>query len=176
MPEGFDQLFNLLDQLAKPEKALRSAVISTHALHSARIFGQGKAADGTLIGKYSKEETYVSNKQSPVKMIPKGKTGRTKFKDGTPHKSRYFEKGYFEFRQTIGRQSGKVDLRLTGQMQNDYQVDARGEIYVSGFSNTTNYKKATGNEDRFGKKIFKLSADEQEAFLNAFNTELSRIQ
>lgn len=169
-----DDIFDLLDELADIDRALRVAANTVHAKHKDRIFGLGKAADNSAIGDYSRKPTYISPRNSPVALRPQGKTGETTFKDGTPHKTQYFGEGYFGFRQYAGRQTGTVDLRLSGQMENDYTVEPDGTGYASGFNNRTNFAKAKGNERHFGKVIFEASEDEIELFVKVFESELPR--
>ena len=168
----FSQVFDLFDELARNDNALRVAALTAHTVHKDRIFGKGEDAAGGTIGKYSRKPLYVSQSQSPVRLNPKGKTGKNKFKDGTAHKSQYFDQGYFGFRGQVGRQTGFVDLRLSGQMEQDYGLDARAGAYVSGFSNSTNYKKATGNEAHFKKDIFSVSEEEMDVFVDVYEDEI----
>lgn len=172
--DGIEQLLKDLNALVDRDKTLRIAALSTHAVNKNRIFGEGGDADGGKIGSYSTEPTYISNRNSPVKVRPVGKNGDTTFSDGTPHKSAYFHGGYKEYRSTIGRQTSTVDLRLSGQMESSYVVKAQGNIYVSGFLNPLDDLKADGNEERFEKEIFALSEKEADIFLSVYLEQIDK--
>lgn len=152
-----------------------------------RIFGEGKAADGGMIGVYDKSPIYVNPGVSPKKFATGGKgsslakaqkTGRAKTlarRGGTSlavakkllrkHKTKYFQSGYFEFRAAAGRQNNHVDLRLTGTLEASFVLGQQGDSYVSGFINEKQAKIAEGNEERFETTVFELTQKEQETFL-----------
>ncbi len=90
------------------------------------------------------------------------------------HKPRIFERGlaadgskignyedgaYKKKRAQKGRETGYVNLEMFGSMKKDYQVTKAG-IVGFGFSNKTEFDKATWNEDRYGKDIFQLTEEE----------------
>lgn len=130
-----------------------------------RIFGEGKAADGGMIGVYDKSPMYVNPGVSPKKFSTSGKGGKTKFKNGKIHKTRFFRSGYSEFRAAAGRQNSHVDLRLTGTLEASFVLGQQGDSYVSGFINEKQAKIAEGNEERFETTVFELTQKEQETFL-----------
>ena len=130
-----------------------------------RIFDSGIASDGVKIGSYSTKQIYVSTKgTSQVRsssLRPKGKnSNEPKFENGKDRKSQYFGGGYKEYRSTVGRQSEKVDLRLTGSLQLSIQLGNTDNGQVIAFNNDEQLKKAAGNEKRFGKVIFDPSREE----------------
>lgn len=142
-------------------KAILSAALTVNADMSERIFVDGKASDGSDIGKYNTtEELYVNPKNAPKKFPTKGKEGNAKFKDGTPHKTGYFE-SYAEFRKKVGRKTNKVNLVLFGALQsnlsNGVKPNDRGASL--GLSEI-NALKAEGQEEHWSKLIFKHTADE----------------
>lgn len=144
-----------------------------------RIFADGKDSKGAPIGRYSTKPFYAGGKQlrglPKGKFRPEGKNGDKKFKNGKNHKTRYLKDGYKEFRERAGRQSGKVDLNLTGASQQTIQVGKKGEGIVLGFTNAKRLKILEGNEKRFRKNIFDLSSGEQTTFQIAADREMRFI-
>jgi hypothetical protein len=117
---------------------------------------------------------------SKSSMKPKGKSakkGQRKqgfFQNGNPRKSQYFPEGYKEFREVVGRQSGKVDLFLTGSLRGSVQLGSRGQESVTmEFLNEDQVKKADGNEARFGKTIFAVTEQESDIVINRWQDEVS---
>jgi len=142
-------------------KAILSAALTVNADMSERIFVDGKASDGSEIGKYNTtDELYVNPKNAPKKFPPKGKNGDVKFSDGKPHKTSYFD-SYAEFRKKIGRKTNKVNLFLFGVLQSNWSNGVKPtERGAHATLNELNALKAEGNEDHFGKSIFKHTQDE----------------
>lgn len=153
-----------LERLASDANLARAA-LSVYAQHAPRIFEQGKAADGSPIGSYSTDPTYINPADSPQKFSPVGKTGRSTFKNGKPHVTRYFGGGYKQFRATVGRESGTVNLDLFGDMRRNYVAGWVGaQKYAYGFVNPAEAAKAEGNEKRFQKEVFALTEEEIDLF------------
>jgi hypothetical protein len=163
-----------------------------------RIFLKGQATDNSAIGSYSTTPIYV-NPKSPILLLlpkfkkrkpsfsPEGKKGDTVFKNGNPHKTKYFADGYAGFRRAAGREPGAklqaiggisasgVNLNLTGSMAQNFTTGISGGIVSLGFTNAQELKKARGNEARFGKAIFAASNGEIAIFDNAVNREMQII-
>ena len=161
----YSQVIDGLNDLIQFDKRLLKAATTVHNLMAQRIFGEGRAASGKSIGNYSTEPFYISPGKSPKKFTSVGIGGKTKFKNGKPHKTRYFANGYTGFRQKAGRQTGHVDLRLTGTLENSFIVEASGVNYVSGFINEKQALIAEGNEEHFAVKVFELTEDEENKFV-----------
>lgn len=151
-----------------------------------RIFVLGKAANGSDIGQYSTKPAYFSPKQKGQAGVPKpriglpksrvvrgkrqpslkpvGKTGRTVFDNGKPHKTAYLKAGYSEFRKAYGRQNKTVDLNLTGSLFLAVQIGLTRSGIVLFFASKSELNKANGAEKRFGKIIFAINQFERDIF------------
>lgn len=150
---------------------LRTVATSMLGVVRTRIHEQGKAADGGDIGTYSTKSTYISAKANPGKAFkPTGKVNKAgnqfaKFqsgkKEGQPHTSKYFAGGYKEFRGEIGRPNDKVNLSLSGQMNNQLSIIATDNGgYGLGWPNTEMYKRSQALEAKYKKKIWALMEEE----------------
>lgn len=156
---GLDTIQIEIEEALDPD-VVRIAILDMYGKMRERIFTDGIAADGSEIGKYSTEPIYVNPKNSPKKFAPKGKTGNTKFADGKAHKTRYFEQGYKGFRAKAGRQTSKVDLRLSGNLRNSFLPDFSKDDPVIGFRTDHFGEIAKGNEERFNTLVF-ANTDEE---------------
>lgn len=143
-----------------------------------RIFNKGVDANGTAIGKYDTKPVYISLKYTPRKFAPKGKNGETKFKNGKMHKSGYFEGGYYQFKQAIGKASAgsNVNLWLFGHFRRGFQNSANPAkatkqgfeiVYSVRHSEANSAGKLEGIIDRYGH-AFKLSKSERAYILKKF--------
>ena len=95
-----------------------------------RIFTDGLDAKGAPIGRYSAKPMYVNTTDaSPRKIQGKGKTGKTRFKNGKPLKSTYFAGGYREFKMKVGR-GKKFNLFLFGNFNRAYLAGAVRPVVV----------------------------------------------
>lgn len=184
-PEEFKmRLEKNIDQILKTDKPLNFGVRSVMALQSKRIFIEGKNASGGLIGEYGKNPIYVSEKSRLKTNLPsfelKGKYGDTKFENGEPHKSGYFE-SYYDFKKAIGRNKNisSVDLFLTGELHRHWansddltKAEARKvnqHYYYVAISNT-DAKKV----EKYGN-VFGLTKEEKETFYKVVTKELIKI-
>jgi hypothetical protein len=158
-------------------KAMGIAVQNTHVKQMERIFEEGDNSKGGNIGKYnSTDPIYVNPSTSPKSFPTKGKTGKTKFQDGKSHKTGYFE-SYKEYRQKIGRETGSVNLVLSGQLQSDLSNGLKKispSNWVAAIKNPANKDKIDGAEDRYGK-IFDLTKKERENFKDILQFESVKI-
>jgi hypothetical protein len=145
----------------------RTVASTALAQLKSRIHEQGKAADGSDIGTYSTKPIYVSVKNNPGRSfgLPTGKTGRYVFKTGKKagerHASKYFPGGYNQYKTEIGRNTlGKVNLSLSGQMNNQFTVQPSSNGYGIGWGDTEFTDRAKGFELKYKKKIWALSKEE----------------
>lgn len=144
-----------------------------------RIFSDGLATDGTLIGTYSTTPYY----QNPINLIgvstsgvkPEGKNGQSVFLNGKAKKTKYLAEGYSELRQLTGRQNATVDLNFSGSVFNSLQVGVRNGRAVIEFTNTESAEILEANETRFGKNIIEPSEQEREAGREAASLEIQAI-
>lgn len=163
------------------DTAIRTAATSVLGEMKTRIHEQGKAADGSDIGTYSKKPIYVSITANPGKSFgrPIGKSGKSKFasgkKKGQDHKSRYFPQGYSEYKTAIGRnQLGKVNLSLSGQLNSQLALIATSRGYGLGWPDDEKLKRSAFLEKKYGKKIWALAGKEKEIALAAAENVIKR--
>ena len=163
------ELLNEIESL--PDKVLRLAASSMFAVHKMRIFGKGEATDGSDIGSYSTKPAYFNPNDFPKRFTPEGKDGDKGPIGDKPRKTKYFEDGYSGVRKETGRRNDKVDLRMTGTLEQSYQAEREGNSVVYGFVFKLSGKKAEGAEERFDKPIFEVSKKERELFSQVVEAE-----
>lgn len=190
---------------------LRVAAFDVTAMMGERIFDEGRKTDGSQIINhkagvggsqlYSEKPIYISANAVPR---PRGvlagkpkegkKRGRTKrdvkrkgelFAVETKHNSKYFATGYKGYRENVGRQTGFIDLSLTGELRMDFgnqkQVAEPRKIseeeYQIRLDKDINQKKRGGMEEKYGT-IFSVSESEKDLFFKTiqfeFNNRLSQ--
>jgi len=153
-------------------KPIAIAAQDTHVKMVERIFEDGKAANGSKHKYNDSDPLYVNPKNSPKNFPKKGKDGKTKFKNGKDHKTGYFD-SYKDFRQSIGRETGFVNLNLFGILQSDF---AKGVVkldnlkYVSTVTNEANKVKIEANNT-----YFQLNKSERENFIDIAHFEALEI-
>jgi hypothetical protein len=151
-------------------EVVRAAAITVSAEMKHRIQNKGLATDGTKIGSYSTSPLYVSTNSNVGRGFgrPIGKTGLSVFKSGKKkgldHLSRYFEKGYSQYKTAIGRNTlGSVNLTLTGQMMGLMSIFKTTEGWGIGWDNVDYADRARYFEGpkKYGKPIFDASQKER---------------
>jgi hypothetical protein len=159
------------------DKAKVAGANQIEADFKTRVFTNGKKTDGSDIGSYSTDPTYVSIDGAKKKygsqlkssaLQPIGKTGSRKFKNGNPHKSEYFGDGYSGFRAKVGRQNQKIDLNLTGNLQDSIATGLTQTGLQLGFINGAAAELADHHDTRFGE-IFTTSDEEQDAVIEVMS-------
>lgn len=155
------------------DNVLRGVTLDALANVKDRIHSEGKATDGNKIGDYSKKPIYISAKENPGKSFgkPTGKKTKagnvfSKFqsgeKKGQNHASKYFEKGYDQFKTEIGRNLlGSVNLSLSGQLQKQLTMIATDKGYGIGWPNDEMFERAGHLEKKYKKKIWQLTEEEK---------------
>lgn len=94
------------------DRILRLAVYAVNEKRVERIFEKGQNSAGGKIGSYnSTKPIYVAPEDAPRAVNKRGKTGKS-------IKSGYYP-SYKAFRQSQGRESGFVNLRLNNELQSD---------------------------------------------------------
>lgn len=157
------------------DSVLRGVASSMVGVVKKRIHEDGKDANGENIGQYdTTHPLYVNPFKSPKSFAPVGKTGKVKFKNGQPHKTKYFD-SYKEFRQEIDRPTDKVNLSLTGQMNSQFVVIPTENGYGLGWNNTEMYERSEGLETKYGKKIWSLTDQEAEQAADVASFETGKI-
>lgn len=160
------------------------AVRDTIAKQSERIFIDGKASDGAPIGQYdTKRPLYANPKKVPNGggLLPlTGKTGKSEFKSGKKHKTRYIE-SYKQLRELMGLQTSKVDLVFFGNLKSDFENGGRGAGIIPLKVNNRNFQttldsenenKRSGLESRF-RTVFNLTKEEEENIGDIAQKELT---
>lgn len=160
-----------LSHVTSPANVERAGLTS-FARHHARIFEDGKNANGGPIGQYSTEPTYVNPANSPRTFPTRGKGGQSKFKNGKPHATRYFPDGYKGFRSINGRPTNVVNLKLSGDLSRSYVPGLTRRGYAFGFISKAFSEIADGNESRFNAEIFAASDEEIDIFINTLTERL----
>lgn len=159
----------LTQKILNPETldiAVRSVATTMLAEMKTRVFEEGGATSGD-IGKYSTKPLYVSINANPGKSFgqPTGKTGKSKFttgkKAGQSHTSKYFQRGYDEYKSAIGRNIGKVNLFLSGQFSQQMTVLPTPKGYGLGWTNTEMFNRAGAFTKKY-KRIWGLTENETE--------------
>lgn len=145
-------------------KELPLAVMDEEAELKQNTFRDGKDASGSNIGHYSTEPTYVSigalkkkyGSQIPTsKLTGRGKKGRgTKFKNGSPRKSRYYPDGYKGFRDDMGRPTDRVNLKLSGQLEGSIKTGFSQNEATIAFISDEQAAIASGHEEKYDADIF----------------------
>ena len=140
-----------------------------------RVFLEGKNSSGSGIGTYSTKPYYASLnatrkryggrvKASGLKARGKNSAAQ-KFKNGKPRKSRYLQDGYKEFRQQVGRgkNGGKINLDLTGQLRDSIITGTANKRLVIGVKDARNTKLRKVLELKYGQ-VFQPTNTEKNAF------------
>lgn len=156
-----------IQQAVETEQQL--AILDMEADMKQRIFLDGERKDGTQIGKYSTRPTYISiegargafGSQIPTSKL-KARGAKTKGKKATfrivnedgervavLRRSMFFPGGYEEFRRLMGRDTSKVNLKLTGDMAGSIASGTERSVSTIAFTNEGARKKAEGNEEHF---------------------------
>jgi hypothetical protein len=147
-----------LNAFIHSDRNIRTALITTLAIHKPRIFVQGLDGSGSKIG------TYGTNKISISRKNQARNTGKT-----------YFKGGYAEYKRAIGKNPGYVILRNTDQMYMDYGLVGSSGQYGFGFKNSKNYDKSQWMEDKYKKDIFDLSDSELNVLTNVLVDQLDKV-
>lgn len=125
-----------------------------------RVVVDGKSSTGNKIGNYSKKPGYYGREQFTNKGSYKGigKNG------GTPRSSMYLPQGYFQFRGIQGRENTFVNMNLSGDTQNRYQMRVNGNKLIFGMTTKRAANIREGNDKRFGVNIFASTKQQLEDF------------
>lgn len=160
-----DVILNIKQKLLSNEsqQALIATISQTiYASNQKRVFTHGLNIYNSPIGRYSTKAIYVGNKNSPKKVKPIGKTGKTVFKNGKKHKTQYFIDGYKGYRSSQGRDSARVNLTLTGSLFASWQRMKTSSGEVIGFLSKKKGDIAERLEQHFDKgRIFGVTNDDR---------------
>lgn len=157
------------------DKIVREVALTTRSQNLNRVHNEGKTADDTMIGdtQYSTKATYISLDKSPKKFTPKGKTGKSKFKNGKQHRSGYFPDGYKGFRTAIGRTTSHVNLQLSGLLKTKLQVQGAGKTYKVGFESGYGSDVAEGLEQKYSQQIWGITPSEEKELVEIVENRIN---
>lgn len=158
MANEFTSLVTKINNVARSDRNLRTALSTVLAFHKPRIFVKGQDSSGQRIGTYSKNPISISRKNQARN------TGKTTFKGG-----------YAEYHGLIGKGSTNVILRNTDQMMMDYGLQGSALNYGFGFQNKENFDKSQWMEEKYKKKIFYTSRQEEKILVNVLTAQLMRV-
>lgn len=157
MAEVVDSIDKLV-AFINSDRNIRTALITTLAIHKPRIFVQGLDVVGSKIGTYGTKKISISIKNQARN------TGKT-----------YFKGGYAEYKRAVGKNPGYVILRNTDQMYMDYGLVGSFGKYGFGYNNQKNYDKSQWMEDKYKKYIFDLSDSELNVLTNVLVDQLDKM-
>ena len=199
LPNYLETLFDTLAEYSEERVTLVGAVAIEAALKR-RIFQDGKNSTGTLISsRYSSNEGWFSrsyftarqsafvpvSKKSIVKETTRvGKnsvisirTTKISKKDTRTkvNKTMYVRDGYKGVRELQGRQTQKVDLKLSGSLEQNITNVRSGDKTLLVIKSQTEIKKSEDLEALYKKPIFAPSYTEQKACEDAMSKEVAKI-
>jgi len=154
---------------------IRTVATSMNGVISERIHEQGLDANGAKIGNYDTKPIYVNPNNATRKFPTEGKKGKTKFiSTGLPHKTKYFDGGYNEFKTQVGKNIGSVNLNLTGQMNNQFTVIATKDGYGLGWADEKIFDRARFFETKkYNKTIWGVTESEGEIINEIVNNAVN---
>lgn len=126
-----------------------------------RIHQDGNDANGTPIGggQYSTKPMYVNPSRGSVSigLANKGKNGKSKFKNGKSHQTRYYSSGYKEWRTVNKKIVNKVNLEFKGDLRRDFTFQRRSNsLFTIGFSTYGSWEKAQGLTKKYKQPIWDI--------------------
>ena len=166
-----------INELAS-DKLFAANIYNVLSISGPRIFEKGLNGNNVKIGTYSKRAIYVNPKtDSPKSFGVLGKNGKSTFKNGNKHKTRYFSGGYKQFKGQIGKGTA-VNLWLRGELKSDYYSQTLRKVnngYDFILKKQINIDKVDWFKSRFSRNIFKLTKQERAKFEKDYKTEVLRI-
>jgi hypothetical protein len=167
-----------INDIVKNDKPLSLAIKSLTALQSKRIFLEAKNRSGANIGQYKDREYYINPNKSPKAFTTKGKSGKTKKKNGESYKTGYFA-NFLDYKKEIGRNKNvdTVDLLLSGELNRAW---SNGKITEPMPKKINQHKyQIVLDEFNYDKverydaiEVFGMSSTEKTQFLKVLNDEL----
>lgn len=161
--------------------------VSMSAIPKPKGAPTGKPSGKTKTKKVFKFNSETSS-SGTIQKVQVAVGGKSKFKDGSPHKSKYFATGYKGYRENVGRQTAFVDLKMTGELRMDFGNSGSESApakprkisdleYQIKLDKQIDRDKRSGMEEKYGD-IFTLSDTEKELFYKTiqfeFNNQLSK--
>lgn len=199
LPNYLETLFDTLAEYSEERVTLIGAIAMEHAMKK-RIFQDGKTSNETLISSgYSSGEGWFSrsyftarssafvpiSKKSIIKETTRvGKNSGIKIrttkiskKDTRTkvNKTMYVRDGYKGVRELQGRQTQKVDLKLSGSLEQNITNVRSGDKTLLVIKSQTEVKKSEDLEAIYKKTIFAPSYNDQKAAEDAMSNEVAKI-
>jgi hypothetical protein len=154
----WDIIIRKVNDAIKSDRAVRVGINTVLATQKQRIFVGGKDGNDSQIGTYSTKPISISKKNQARN------TGKTRFPGG-----------YAEYKTSIGKNPGYVNLQNTSQMFMDYSFHVLGtDQYGLGFHNEENFKKSQWMEEKYNKDIFHQSEKEGRILTQVIESEIGR--
>ena len=184
-----DAIRGIDNVISELEGQFTTEILATHGHDLAvmianRVLMTATNHNGEKFSPYSTRPIYINTiKNSPRKLIPKGKSGFTVFrKSGKTHRSTYFSGGYKEFREIIGRSTDKNFELFAGAkgMWNNFDViriEKKGGKFVAtlGGSNEESQMKINKNSDHEGYPIILPSEKELKAIEETMHSRILEL-
>lgn len=129
-----------------------------------RVFNEGKAADGSLIGTYddTKKQTFLTKKvEKNLTKKQRAILAKKRLKIGKGNTEDFQGFTYKELRAFRGLQTNYVDLQFTGKLHEMIQVGGKDGKVVVGIVDKQRAKVADYMEEKYGKVIFALGKEEK---------------
>lgn len=143
--------------------ALRNGADAVRTASSERIHTRGQDSDAGTIGTYDQKPMYVPVSAYPSPGTAAGKRSTGPFANGKERRLRYLPGGYNEYKTAIGQNTGSVNLVLTGELRDSYQVIQTSEGYGLGWTDAAVRNRADALETKYGKNIWHPTEEERAA-------------
>lgn len=155
----------LLAQMKKADFTF-DVVGGVHAKYIERIYDKGQDSNGGTIGQYDDTRpVYINPNKSPIKVTPNPGRKTKKFRS------------YKAFRSAIGRETSRVNFRLTEQMKVDHSngIMRQGTGWVTGLKNQANIDKFEGLSKKYGESPFELSESEKQKLVTDIANKIALV-
>lgn len=163
LSKHLDKLNDLKPGGKKLNGALQTGATRVLSLSRERIHTRGQDSDAGAIGAYDQKPMYVSLSAYPPPGEAIGKNGAKTFANGRERRSRYLPGGYNEYKTLTGQNTGSVNLVLTGELRDSYQVIQTAEGYGLGWTDEELRTRADALEAKYARKIWHPTEEERAA-------------
>jgi len=184
LSEHINNMKKIKQELLDADKPVFLASNSALAQFSERVFTNGQSTSGTTFNYNSTDALYVNPKKTfcntSALKPPRGKTGKTKFKNGNEHKTTWVE-SYKKLKELVGRDGSKVNFVAFGDLKSD--IENRNTLTTRKVANAEykissefpeNQGKLRGLMNKY-KSVFQLSQKEEEIYKKAFDFEYLKL-
>lgn len=129
-----------------------------------RVFNEGKATDGSLIGQYddSRKQKFLTKKaEKSLTKKQRAILAKKRLKIGKGNEEEFSGLTYKELRELKGLQVNFVDLQFTGRLFESIQVVQKDGKTTVAITDKDRAKIANYLEDKYEKTIFALGKEEK---------------